>query len=356
MRKKSLLALFVLVVVALVAVACGGATQEPATGATTAPATTAPDSTVAVEPTAAAEPTTATPAEEGTLPMADPLAVTGDIVAAGSSTVYPLAEALAERYQDEGYSGQITIDSIGTGGGFERFCGTGETDIANASREIKDEEAANCAAINRTPVEFRIGTDGLAVVVSQENDFVQDLTLEQLALVFSTAQTWAEVDPSFPDEPIQRYIPGTDSGTFDYFSEMVYADLAEGAANPQLEAANLSQSEDDNVLVQGVAGSPYAIGYFGYAYAAENPDTVRAIAVEGVAPSFDTVEGGSYPLARPLFLYSDATVMQEKPQVADFINFVLTYVNDEIGAIGYFPASAEALNGASCAFAAATTP
>ena len=346
MRKKSLLALFVLVVVALVAVACGGATQEPATGATTAPATTAPDSTVAVEPTAAAEPTTATPAEEGTLPMADPLAVTGDIVAAGSSTVYPLAEALAERYQDEGYSGQITIDSIGTGGGFERFCGTGETDIANASREIKDEEAANCAAINRTPVEFRIGTDGLAVVVSQENDFVQDLTLEQLALVFSTAETWAEVDPSFPDEPIQRYIPGTDSGTFDYFSEMVYADLAEGAANPQLEAANLSQSEDDNVLVQGVAGSPYAIGYFGYAYAAENPDTVRAIAVEGVAPSFDTVEGGSYPLARPLFLYSDATVMQEKPQVADFINFVLTYVNDEIGAIGYFPASAEALNGA----------
>ncbi|HOU40426.1 MAG TPA: PstS family phosphate ABC transporter substrate-binding protein [Promineifilum sp.] len=344
MRSK-LLALLILVT--LMAAACGGTAQQ-AEPETTAPTATTVDETAATaEPADAAEPTaaSATSAEgEGTMPLADPLAVSGDIVTAGSSTVYPLAEAIAERYQAEGFSGQITIDSIGTGGGFERFCGTGETDIANASRAIKDEEAANCAAIGRTPVEFRIGTDGLAVVVSQENDFVQDLTLEQLALVFSTAETWADVDPSFPDEPIERYIPGTDSGTFDYFTEVIYPDLEDGVANPQLEAANLQQSEDDNVLVQGVAGSPYAIGYFGYAYAANNADTVRLVAVEGVVPDFDTVEGGTYALARPLFLYSDAAILQAKPQVADYINFFLTNVDEEIETVGYFPASDEALN------------
>ncbi len=340
MRSK-LLALLILVT--LMAAACGGTAQRTEPEAT-APTETIVDETAAIEelePTA--EPLT--PAEgDGSLPLADPLAVSGDIVSAGSSTVYPLAEAVAERYQAEGFSGQITIDSIGTGGGFERFCGTGETDIANASRPIKDEEAANCAAIGRTPIEFRIGTDGLAVVVSQENDFVQDLTLEQLALVFSTAETWADVDPSFPDEPIERYIPGTDSGTFDYFTEVIYPDLGDGAANPQLEAANLQQSEDDNILVQGVAGSAYAIGYFGYAYAANNAGTVRLVAVEGVVPDFATVEGGTYPLARPLFLYSDAAILQAKPQVADYINFFLSYVNDEIAAVGYFPASDNALN------------
>ncbi len=334
-----------LLFVALFAAACGGTTTQ------TEPEATVPNEAtveaVVEEPMADVEPTAeiTAPAEgDGTMPMADPLAVSGNLVIAGSSTVYPLAEAIAERYQAEGFSGQITIDSVGTGGGFERFCGTGETDIANASRAIKDEEAANCAAIGRTPIEFRIGTDGLAVVVSQENDFVQDLTLEQLALVFSTAETWADVDPSFPDEPIERYIPGTDSGTFDYFTEVVYADLEEGAANPQLEAANLQQSEDDNVLVQGVAGSAYAIGYFGYAYAANNADTVRLVAVEGVAPDFETVEGGTYALARPLFLYSDASILTAKPQVADYINFFLTYVDEEIEAVGYFPASDEALN------------
>ncbi len=336
-----------LIFVALFAVACGGTAQQTETEAT-APAEATVETAVE-EPTAEPEPTieTAAPAEgDGAMPMADPLAVSGDIVVAGSSTVFPLAEAIAERYQSEGFSGQITIDSVGTGGGFERFCGTGETDIATASRAIKDEEAANCAAIGRTPVEFRVGTDGLAVVVSQENDFVQDLTLAQLALVFSTAETWADVDPSFPAEPIERYIPGTDSGTFDYFTEVIYPDLEDGAANPQLEAANLQQSEDDNVLVQGVAGSPYAIGYFGYAYAANNADTVRLVAVEGVAPDFETVEGGTYALARPLFLYSDASILTAKPQVADYINFFLTYVDEEIEAVGYFPASDEALNGA----------
>jgi phosphate transport system substrate-binding protein len=278
-------------------------------------------------------------AAAGELPEVDPLAVSGDIITAGSSTVFPLTERMAERFQDEGYAGNITIDSIGSGAGLERFCVAGETDIANASRAINAEEIASCQGIGREPLEFRVGTDALAVVVSQENDFVEDITLEELALIFSTAQTWADVRPEWPAEPIQRFSPGTDSGTFDYFVEAVFDEDEE----PILSAQNLQLSEDDNVLVQGVQGSPYAIGYFGYAYYQENQETLKPLSINGIAPTAETAEDNSYPLSRPLFIYSDATVMQEKPQVAAFINFYLTYVNDEILDVGYFPASDQAL-------------
>jgi phosphate transport system substrate-binding protein len=276
------------------------------------------------------------------LPEVNPLEVTGDIVSAGSSTVYPLSEAMAERFQDEGYAGNITIDSIGSGAGFERFCVQGETDIANASRPIKDSEVESCQSIGREPIEFRVGTDALAVVVSQENEFIDDASLSDLALIFSSAETWADVNAAWPDEPIQRFIPGTDSGTFDYFVEEVFDEDKE----PILNAANTQLSEDDNVLVQGVLGSPYAIGFFGYAYYAENAGTLKILSIEGVAPSAGSVDAGEYPLARPLFIYSTADMMRNKPQVGSFINFYLTYVDDEIGRVGYFPASAEALTAA----------
>ena len=273
------------------------------------------------------------------LPPVDPLAVSGDIVTAGSSTVFPLSERMAERFQDEGYSDNITIDSIGSGAGFERFCVAGETDISNASRPIKDSEVESCQSIGREPIEFRVGTDALAVVVSAENDFVTDVTMEQLAQIFSTAETWADVDPSWPAEPILRYIPGTDSGTFDYFVEEVFEEDQE----PILGASNLELSEDDNVLVQGVLGSPNAVAFFGYAYYSENADTLTNLAIDGVEASAENVDNASYPLARPLFIYSTAGIMQEKPQVADFINFYLTYVNEEVEDVGYFPASDEVL-------------
>jgi len=273
------------------------------------------------------------------LPVVDPLAVSGDIVTAGSSTVFPLSERMAERFQDEGYSGNITIDSIGSGAGFERFCVAGETDISNASRAIKDSEVESCQAIGREPIEFRVGTDALAVVVSAENDFISEANMDQLAQIFSTAETWADVDPSWPAEPILRYIPGTDSGTFDYFVEEVFGE----DEAPILGSSNLELSEDDNVLVQGVLGSPYAVGFFGYAYYAENKDTLHILAIEGVEASGENVDNNSYPLARPLFIYSTTGIMQEKPQVADFINFYLTYVNDEVKDVGYFPASDAAL-------------
>ncbi|MEA3351816.1 MAG: PstS family phosphate ABC transporter substrate-binding protein [Chloroflexota bacterium] len=277
--------------------------------------------------------------EEGMLPAVDPLAVSGDVISAGSSTVFPLAEVMAARFQDEGFAGQITIDSIGSGGGFERFCETGETDVSNASRPIKDGEAESCAAIGRTPIEFRIGTDALTVTLSQDNDFVENASLEELAVIFSTAETWADVNPEWPAEPIVRYIPGTDSGTFDYFVEEVFDKDEE----PILNAANLNLSEDDNVLVQGIIGSPYAVGFFGYAYYAENADTLKVLSIEDVEPSAENVDNNSYPLARSLFIYSDAAIMQEKPQVAAYINFFLTFVNEEIVEVGYFPASDETL-------------
>lgn len=312
---------------------------------------------------AAAEPTATSSGAEGsstgsgvTLPEVDPGTLSGNITMAGSSTVYPLAEAMAERFKEEGFTedkGSITIDSIGSGAGFERFCKAGETDISNASRKIKDSEVQNCKAINRTPIEFRIGTDAIAIVVSNKNDFLTNVTMEELAKIFSKdAVKWSDVNPAWPNEDILRFSPGTDSGTFDYFVEAVMtpvyvvnkeADKGKDEA-AILNASNIQLSEDDNVLVQGVEGSPYAIGYFGYAYFAENKGNLKTVSINGVTPSFDTAESGEYKLARPLFLYSDAAIMKSKPQVAAFINYFLTYVDDEIQKVGYFPASNDALD------------
>lgn len=281
--------------------------------------------------------------------LMDPLNVNGDIVVAGSSTVFPLAERMLERFQNEGAKGTMTYDSIGSGAGFERFCNTGESDISGASRPIKDSEIESCKAIGRTPIEFRVGTDALAVVVSAENDFVTDLTMDELAMVFSTAETWADVNPAWPAEPIRRFIPGTDSGTFDYFVEEVF-DEDEA---PILNADGIQLSEDDNVLVQGILGSTFAIGFFGYAYYAENADTLKILSIDGIEPIKENVDNASYPLARPLYIYSDATIIQEKPQVAAFINFFLTFVNEEVIDVGYFPANDADLNAAIAALDAA---
>ena len=341
MRKNLLVSMFVLLAAVLMLSACG-----PTVAPTEAP--------VVVEP---AETLTTVPATEDPLAMYLPEAVSGDIVSAGSSTVFPLSERMKQRFEEEGFTGNLTIDSIGSGAGFERFCVNGETDISNASRAIKDSEVESCQAIGREPLEFRVGTDALAVVVSKANTFVTDVTKAELALIFSTAELWSDVRPEWPAEPIQRFIPGTDSGTFDYFVEAILAPANPGddgkASIEKGEAAilaadNLQMSEDDNVLVQGVEGSPYAIGFFGFAYYQENSDKLTVLSIEGVAPTAETAEDNSYPISRPLFIYSTAQIMQEKPQVAAFIYFYLTNVNDEIIDVGYFPASdislEEALN------------
>ena len=327
-----------LLVAGLVLAACGGA-ATPAAPAQPTAAPAQPTQPPAQEPAAPTEAPMDVP-EGVQLPAVNPLEVSGDVVTAGSSTVFPLAERMAARFEDEGFAGSITIDSIGSGAGLERFCVTGETDVANSSRAIRDTEVESCRAIGREPVEFRVGTDALAITVSQENDFITNATLAELALIFGTATSWSDVNPAWPNEPILRFIPGTDSGTFDYFVEEVF----EQDEAIILAAGNTQLSEDDNVLVQGVLGSPYAVGFFGYAYYAENTDVLKILDIEGVTPTEASVDDGSYPLARPLFLYSDAAILQSKPQVAAYINFFLTYVNEEIVDVGYFPSSTDALD------------
>jgi phosphate transport system substrate-binding protein len=363
-RKISVL-FSIIILASILLTACGGgqAVQIP----TPTPQPAAPEATQAMEePTAAPEmteetqPAQAMPESTVSLPEVTAADYSDPIVTAGSSTVFPLSEAMAVRWEGEG-GGNVTIDSIGSGAGFERFCVAGETDIANASRAIRESEVESCAAIGRTPVEFRVGTDALAVVVSTENDFLTDVTAEELALIFSTAANWSDIRPEWPAETILRYSPGTDSGTFDYFVEeimdgyYVQSDADEGKGREAiLNAENIQFSEDDNVLVQGVEGSPYAIGFFGFAYYNENQDLLNALSIDGVEPNEQTAEDNSYPLSRPLFIYSDPGIMQSKPQVAAFINFYLTNVNDEIIDVGYFPASAEALDAARQAWLQAT--
>ena len=323
--KKSIY-IYGIIIMLQMSVACANAAQS----GTSIP----PDNNQIVEILRQLEP------QPGILPYIDPWSVSGDIVTAGSSTVFPLAERMAERFQDEGFLGNITVDSIGSGAGFERFCVSGDSDIATASRPIKNSEIAACRSIGRDPVEFRVGTDALAIVVSNENDFLTDLSLAELALLFSVVDTWDEIRPGWPNERILRFSPGTDSGTFDYFVEAVFDKDKE----PILTSQNIQFSEDDNVLVQGVLGSPFAIGYFGYAYYLENADKLTIITIDNIAATAANINNDSYPLARPLYLYSDPITMVSKPQVAAFINFFLTYVNEEVGDVGYFPVTDTELN------------
>ncbi len=349
-------------VLALMLSACATPTPNvaPTTAATQGSAATqvpvstkAPEATTAPQNTAAPEPTAEAPAGAITLPVIDPASVEGDIITAGSSTVFPVTERMAELFGQEGYNGNITVDSIATGAGFERFCVAGETDISNASRAIKGSEADSCRGIGREPLEFRVGTDALAVVVNPESPLAtRGLSLAELTQIFSgTVTTWDQLDASLPKETIQIYSPGTDSGTFDYFVEVVLGKVKEGL----LAVAGAQFSEDDNVLAQGVEGSPYAIGYFGYAYYAEAGSKLKAVPINGVEPGQATVDDGTYPLSRPLFIYSTAQIMHDKPQVAAFIGFYLSQLEANIVDVGYFPAPAKDLYASWGAFYAGAT-
>src|SRR5687767_12468194 len=223
--------MFVLIAMSFLLAACGGAataTEAPAVEPTTAPAelTAAPAETT--------EASTEAPAEDP-LAMYAPDAVSGDIVTAGSSTVFPLSERMKQRFEEEGFTGNLTVDSIGSGAGIERFCVAGETDIANSSRAIRDTEVESCRSIGREPVEFQVGIDALAVTVSSESDFVEEVTLEELALIYSTATNWSDVRPDWPAEPILRFSPGTDSGTFDYFVEAVMTPALDAEATEDVD-------------------------------------------------------------------------------------------------------------------------
>ena len=238
----------------------------------------------------------------------------------GSSTVYPLTALAAEDFMAANPGVQVTVASSGTGGGFEKFC-RGETDANDASRKIKDEEKAACEAAGIAYGELQVAVDALTVVVNKENTWATCLTVEELAKIWapdSTVKNWSEVRAGFPDVPLALFGPGTDSGTFDYFTASVNGE--EGASR-----TDYTPTEDDNVTVQGVSGSPGGLGYFGFTYFEENADKLNAVAVDSgagcVAPSVETAQDGSYtPLSRPLFIYPSVAAVKQ-PQVKAFFDY-----------------------------------
>ncbi len=264
-----------------------------------------------------------------------PAKLTGEVKVDGSSTVFPLTEAAAEEFRKEQPDVRVPVGVSGTGGGFKQFC-AGEIAIADASRPIKDEEAAACADKGIEFTELSVAFDGLSVVVSKENDFIDHLTVEELNKIFvteSAVKTWKDVRDTWPAEPILMFSPGADSGTYDYFNEAILD--KKGIRNDKA----IVFSEDDNTLVQGVSGSKFGIGYFGYAYYEENQDKLKVVPVDGgkgpIAPSYETIKDSSYsPLSRPLFIYVSKKEM-ERPEVKEFVNFYINNIGSMAGEVGY---------------------
>lgn len=252
--------------------------------------------------------------------------------------MFPITEAVAEEFQLENRGTRVTVGISGTGGGFKKFC-SGEADISDASRGIKESELEACRANGIEPIEIPVAIDGLAVLVNPQNSFVSCMTVDELRRIWqpgSTVKTWKNVRAEWPAEEIELYGPGTDSGTFDYFTEAIVGE--EDASRPDFMA-----SEDDNVLVQGVTGDRYALGYFGYAYYAENTDRLKVVAVDGgngcVAPTPETVQSGEYsPLSRPLFIYLKDQALA-RPEVRAFVEFYLENANVLVPQVGYVPLS-----------------
>jgi phosphate transport system substrate-binding protein len=266
----------------------------------------------------------------------------GQVRADGSSTVAPLTSAAAELFRSENPNINVTVATSGTGGGFEQFC-SGNTDISNASRPIGEDEIAACQAAGVEYVELQVANDALTVVVNPQNTWANCLTVQQLATIWGPQSegqitSWNQVDPSFPAEPLGLFGPGTDSGTFDYFTDEINGD--EGASRTDYNA-----SEDDNVLVQGVEGATGATAYFGFTYFEENAARLKAVPVDGgsgcVSPSADTVRDGSYtPLARPLFIYVNKA-SYARPEAKEFVDFYVAQVNQIAEAAQYVQLSDE---------------
>ena len=279
------------------------------------------------------------PKSQVELPFVEPLDVEGNIVVAGSSTVFPLTKAIYQRFVNDGYAGVMKIDALGTEEGFKLFCQERKSDIVNASRLIQPKEIETCAAIGRQPISFRVGTDALVIVVNSKNDFLSNLALKDLDKIF-TAEKWSDVNSNYPEEAIKRYVPSLDSGTLDFFNEVVFnADI-----DPILNSADTHFSSDDKMSLKGVSQNKYAIAILDYAFYYKNSTALKGVSIDNIEANIITVEQNQYPLARPLFVYSDAKIIKDKPQIAAFINFYLTHVSEEISGVGYFPNSLEILD------------
>jgi len=269
--------------------------------------------------------TTTAGGEEG--PAGGEQTLSGEIRIDGSSTVAPLSTAAAEFFAEEHPDVRITVGTSGTGGGFEKFC-NGETDISDASRAIKDEEAAICQQKGVVYDEFQVANDGLSVVVHPDNTWAECLTVDQLKKIWdegSTIKSWKQVDAKFPDVKLDLFGAGTDSGTFDYFTDAINGE--EGRSRTDYNA-----TEDDNVTVQGVSGSKGGLGYFGLSYLEQNKGKVKGVKIDGgggcVEPNTETVQSGEYkPLSRPLFIYPTKKLL-ERPEGEAFVEFYLANTAD----------------------------
>ena len=265
--------------------------------------------------------------------------LTGTVSIDGSSTVFPITEAVAEEFQIANNGVRVPVAFSGTGGGFKKFC-RGETDINDASRPIHADDAEEglaCVESDIEYIELQVAIDGLSVVIHPENDAVDCLTVDELNTIFGPDSpeviTWADVRPGLPADRIVRFIPGADSGTFDYFTEEI-------AGETKASTTFATQSEDDNVLVTGVSGDVNAIGYFGYAYFDENQDKVKAIGVDGgdgcVEPTPETINTNEYhPLSRPLFIYPNVGAAMERAELKAFVDFYLENTNALSAEVGY---------------------
>ena len=281
-------------------------------------------------PTAADAPDTAGGAATG---------LSGEIEIDGSSTVAPITEAVAEEFRKVAPDVQVNVGISGSGGGFKRFV-AGETDVSDASRVISKAEAQAAAENGVGYHEFLVGVDGLSVLVNPQNDFVECLTIDQLNAIWrpeSAVDSWDDVDPSWPDRPMRLYGPGTDSGTFDYFTEEVMGEA-------KLSRPDYTASEDDNVLVQGISGDRNALGYFGFSYYQENADKLKLVSVDSgggcVSPSVETIASGEYsPLSRPLFIYVSKASL-ERDEVRSFVEFYMENGSALTAEVGYVPLEA----------------
>jgi phosphate transport system substrate-binding protein len=271
------------------------------------------------------------------------------ITADGSSTVFPITEAVAEEFPKVAPGARVTVGSSGTGGGFQKFC-RNETDISNASRPIRQTEVDACGKAGIEYIELPVAYDGLAVVVHPKNTWATSMTVDELKKLWEPAAQgkitrWNQIRPDWPDQEIRLFGAGVDSGTFEYFTEAITGKAA-------ASRGDYTSSEDDNVIVQGVSGDQYALGYFGYAYYEQNKDKLKVVAVDDkdesngagpVAPSPETVSGGTYrPLSRPVFIYVK-TASLNRPEVASFVQFYLDKGQGLVREVGYVPMTSREL-------------
>ena len=262
--------------------------------------------------------------------------LSGKVRLDGSSTVFPISEAVAEEFGAVEPGVRVTVGVSGTGGGFKKFI-AGETHINDASRSIKESEIERALAANIKFIELPVAFDGLSVVINPKNDWVDYLTVEELNLIWapgSDVDEWSDVRSEWPSEPIRLYGPGTDSGTFDYFTKVINGE-------EQASRADFTASEDDNVLVQGISGDLLGLGYFGYAYYKENQDKVKVVPIDGgegpVVPTEESINLGIYsPLSRPIFIYVRASSLSD-PAVAEFVKFYLNNAGTLASEVGYIP-------------------